>query len=345
MLCGGCASRANVAIALVPEDGKDRDAQYPRVTLKMAAWVVILILLASTSQAADLLAPDASGTSTNRVIVDELVMDNVGTMLDKGLVAPLVGIHMGGARRMVEFNRTSTALGTRSLSGRLVDNPDSMVVVSAKGDALSGVIWDGATRYEIGKAADGHVEVRQVDPVPIVGRDAIAKPLSSFPRPQQTRDNGDDIDIFVYWTRSTRLGASVPDPIPGLTLDEISTRVVNLVEYTNRAFSDSGSELELNLVGSSEYDSGMITDLEPALANFTQSSQVVQVRSLHAADLMALVGSDASDTWSGTGRGYVGGGVTGDWVGVPSPTYGTRVSLPMRSATISALGTIGINAP
>ena len=45
-------------------------------------------------------------------------MDNVGTMLDNGLVAPRVGIHMGGARRMVEFDRTSTALGTRSLSKR-----------------------------------------------------------------------------------------------------------------------------------------------------------------------------------------------------------------------------------
>lgn len=245
--------------------------------------------------------------AAGQTLADELVMDNVGTMLDKGLVAPRVGIHMGGTRRMVEFDRTSTALGARSLSGRLVDNPDSMVVVSAKGEALSGVIWDGATRYEIDKGAGGHIEVRQADPVPIRGPDATVQPsVSSYPpssRAQQTRDNGDDIDIFVYWTRETR--------IQGHSLDEISTEVVNLVEYVNQTFSDSGSDSQLNLVGSSEYDAGTITDLSSALADFTTAPQVTQVRSLYAADLMALVGIDAIETvtvdWAYTGWAFFGG--------------------------------------
>ena len=222
--------------------------------------------------------------------------------------------------------RTAPTQSGYSLSGRIEGVPFGTFALVVNGDVVAGSVHTPGARYSIRTVGKATYRVQRVDPAsePSLGDDTVQPPEplrpSSAPSavpsdgdPEAQADDGSVIDVFVFWTRASRLLVGGLRPIRAM----IDLAVLE----TNEAYEAGGVIQRINLVGASEvkYDEKGLFDDIAHLQDRTDGDmdEIHQVRDSYAADLVHLVTSDARLFGPCGGIAYVTGGVAG--VGVACP--------------------------
>ena len=207
-------------------------------------------------------------------------------------------------------NTTKTSSGY-ALSGRLDDDPLGMVSVVVNGRTVAGNVWSQGKLYTVRTRGDAHF-VEMVDPskyprcdVPQLTTQPEARRIrspsgsrvgdtsmsSTLSTAAANEDDGAEIDVLVVYTPAGRRSAGGYQGITAL--------IELLVAETNQAYSDSGAEQRIRLVGVTEVDYEIL-GIGRALRHLTEPAdghmdEVHRIRDIYAADLVLL--------WSPSGAG------------------------------------------
>ncbi|MDH4065795.1 MAG: M12 family metallo-peptidase, partial [Acidobacteriota bacterium] len=189
------------------------------------------------------------------------------------------------------------AFGHQSWVGRVPDDPLSTVVLTWKGDVLSGVAQSGGALYRL-LGQGGTVVIEQLDPGSFpMDRPPLVPPPGELiqPGPDDVLRPaaGEVVDIYVYYTAQARIDAG------GQAAME--AQISQSFTESNTAYTRSGVAASIRLVGMSEL-AGYVqspTDMENDLNFFTTSATVAATRNAAGADLMHLIVSTATGSTCG----------------------------------------------
>ena len=226
--------------------------------------------------------PDFSGhvVELDRRQLERAKRDYANGRVPPPLTLPL-RIGPQGESQTVLFSSWAPALDGFSLSGKLQGDPASMVVFVVDGATVMGMVWTRGRLFSIRPDGRGAYRVEPVPP-PVLN-EPRQLPLGDVQATTEDGDDGDPVDIFVLWSRQSRLNR--------FALDELQAMASRMVAVTNAILADSGSSARLNLVGATEYAVGA-EDKEEARQDLRNSRVVEDLRTSYAADLVHLIGTE-----------------------------------------------------
>ena len=258
------------------------------------------------------------------------------------------------------FERTAPTATGHTLTGRLTDNPLSMVVLAVNGDHIAGTVWSPDGMHDIRTLGAGPAVIRQLDPAalgrcglgeapPAARPDASPAPWASGlpparrsradkagPAPQAASqaenaappDDGSLIDVLVVYTAGTRILHGGHRAMRAIIDRDVA--------MTNEAYRASGATQRIALAGGVEVDwpwheidvSELVLDY---LAGEGDGSldEVHGLRDSYAADLVVLHTGDLQ-RWQG---GSIGGGIA---ISTSSPEGDERLAFSIASSAAFA---------
>ena len=177
--------------------------------------------------------------------------------VDKGvLAAAQAGAERGAAQLTLDIaegvalqavvEHTAPTLTGYSLSGRIATGGVITWVVSD--ERLTGTIWTPVATYEVVPQSGGIHAIRKVDPsVALPPGEPLTAEVDWIANPPLAETGGDDgsrVDVLVFWTPAARSRAG--------SASLIRTAIDLYVATTNDALRNSGTNLQIRLVGSEE---------------------------------------------------------------------------------------------
>ncbi|HUU34497.1 MAG TPA: zinc-dependent metalloprotease family protein [Vicinamibacterales bacterium] len=248
-------------------------------------------LFEDTSVAAPL-AADTGGPTVLRARVARPRFDRLAAAATAGMSgdrAPLLTINLfDDASVVATHERYETdAFGHQSWVGRVAGDALSTVVLTWKGDVLSGVVQSGGALYRL-LGQGGTVVIEQLDPRTFPrDRAPLVPPPGELIRPPADLEprlaSGEVVDIYVYYTAQARIDAGGQAAL--------EAQIAQSFTESNTAYARSNVNATIRLVGAGEL-AGYVqnsVDMGNDLDFFTNSPTVAATRNATGADLMHLI--------------------------------------------------------
>lgn len=150
-----------------------------------------------------------------------------------------------------------TLEGGKAWVGHVENEPESEVILIAKGPVISGTIDVGSKNFEVVFVKDGVHSIREIDQNQIPKTfepdlnsivDALREGYKQQPPTSSgiDRDTGEVLDILVAYTPKSRINAG--------GVSAIEARILNAVVKTQQAYLNSKANMHLNVVHMAETD-------------------------------------------------------------------------------------------
>ena len=228
------------------------------------------------------------------------------------------------------FERSAATASGYTLTGRLTDEPMSMVALAVNGDWVAGTVWSPHGRYAVRPLGGGVAEVRQLDPSALgrcgVGDESAEGPTGGRPPPEAgprsgaalpksaplsesfPEDDGSLIDLLVVYPSFARRSAGGHLAMRALIDSDVA--------LANEMYRASGATQRLNLVSAVELPRRPGEGADRIMPDFLD--RLVDGSDGHMDEAHALREAYAADMvlmhWgylTGGGRGLTIGGVAG----------------------------------
>lgn len=301
-------------------DGQSRKAGLkPRLYRSVALCALILFatIAPANAQAPEPLFSDADAPGLSAPAIDPrpfVVRSRTALLqlgaLQRALASPATnGFTLNlfaDATFAVTFERAEdSGFGPRTWAGHIADRPLSTVALTLNGDAVTGMITDGTTLFEISGLGSGvhRIDQLEMSAMPLDRDIAVARsPAAADDQPQTpalAAPAASTVSFFVYYSTALKNAIGLP---------AVQSRIAQYVANANTAYARSGIDGQLSVVGVGELPVPDGVDSSDLLEAFASTASVINQRNASNADLVALlVGELAADPgFISCGIGYVG---------------------------------------
>ncbi|MBA2379260.1 MAG: hypothetical protein H0V76_06770, partial [Blastocatellia bacterium] len=170
--------------------------------------------------------------------------------------------------------------------GKIKQGDDHDVILTFRGDHVSGLIFSHDAVYEIIPRGDEHILIELDQRLfPECGGEVIDEMASTdavAPSPESSIDSGDRIDVLVVYTTATKnfLGGDA----------QVQTFAQSAVDSTNSTYINSKVRQRIRLVHAAEYEFVETGNSSNDLTTLRANATVQALRNTHNADLVAMLG-------------------------------------------------------